>query len=71
MVIPYCFFFKSIAFAVNLNIFLSNPGIELDPSGSIGRLETNLLSKILKTRKELEGKANDCREVCMVHVCVC
>ena len=44
-------------------MFLANPQVELNPYGAVGMLETNLLSMILKSRKELEGKANDCTEV--------
>ena len=62
-VFPLLIFCVFLAFAVNVNVFLSDPTIELDPSGAIGYLETNLLSKIAKSRAELEGRANSCKDV--------
>lgn len=57
------FFYK--AFAINLDVILTNPQARLNPFVQLGHLETELLSRIT-TVEELEAKANDCTKVTLL-----
>ena len=60
-------FYFLVAFAVNLDIFLKDTSLLLNPKGTPGYLESDLLSKII-TRPELEARANDCTQVRNVYI---
>ena len=53
----------SLAFAVNLDIFLADANVRLNPFGPVGHLEPEFLKLTKVEVNELEAKASNCKEV--------
>ena len=53
----------SLGFAVNLDIILKNQSIAVNMNSQPGYLESDFLSQIANSKKELEPKADNCMKV--------